>query len=48
LDSKREFKNHFDFYNEDNFEKAYAVYFEIVDKQKNRDRILYSLKCRQH
>jgi hypothetical protein len=48
LDSKREFKNHFDFYNEDNFEKAYAVYFEIVDKQKNGERILYRLKRRQH
>jgi hypothetical protein len=46
LDSKREFKNHFDFYNEDNFESAYAVYFEIVDKQKNGERILYSLKRR--
>jgi hypothetical protein len=47
LDSKREFKNHFDFYNEDNFESAYVVYFEIVDKQKNGERILYSLKRRQ-
>lgn len=48
LDSKREFKNHFDFYNEDNFESAYAVYFDIVDKQKNGERILYSLKRLQH
>ncbi|MDD5150786.1 MAG: class I SAM-dependent methyltransferase [Flavobacterium sp.] len=48
LDSKREFKNHFDFYNEENFEKEYGVYFEIVDKQKNGERILYSLKRRQH
>ena len=48
LDSKREVKNHFDFYNEDNFEKEYSVYFEILDKQKiaSSERILYSLKRR--
>jgi hypothetical protein len=48
LDSKREFKNHFDFYNEENFEKEYSVYFEIVDKQQiaSSERILYSLKRR--
>jgi hypothetical protein len=48
LDSKIEFKNHFDFYNEENFEKEYSVYFEIVDKQKiaSSDRVLYSLKRR--
>jgi len=46
LDSKREFKNHFDFYNEENFEKEYSVYFEILNKQKiaSSERILYSLK----
>jgi len=48
LDSKREFRNHFDFYTEDNFEKEYSVYFEIVNKQKiaSSERILYSLKRR--
>jgi hypothetical protein len=48
LDSKREFKNHFDFYNEENFEKEYSVYFEIINKQKiaSSERILYSLKRR--
>ena len=48
LDSKREFKNHFDFYNEENFEKEYSVYFEIINKQKiaSFERILYSLKRR--
>jgi hypothetical protein len=48
LDSKREFKSHFDFYNEENFEKEYAVYFEIVKKEKidASERILYSLKRR--
>ncbi|MFI0490521.1 class I SAM-dependent methyltransferase [Flavobacterium sp.] len=46
LDSKREFAAHFDFYNEENFEKEYAVYFEIVKKEKitSSERILYSLK----
>lgn len=48
LDSKREFKSHFDFYNEENFEKEYSVYFEIINKQKiaSSERILYSLKRR--
>jgi len=48
LDSKREFKNHFDFYNEDNFEKEYSAYFQIVKKVKidYSERILYSLKRR--
>lgn len=48
LDSKREFKNHFDFYNEANFEKEYSAYFEIVKKTKidSSERILYSLKRR--
>lgn len=48
LDSKREFKGHFDFYNEESFEREYAVYFEIVKKEKiaSSERILYSLKRR--
>ena len=48
LESKREFKNHFDFYNEENFEKEYTVYFEIVKKEKidSSERILYSLKLK--
>jgi len=46
LDSKREFSSHFDFYNEDNFEKEYSAYFEIVKKVRidSSERILYSLK----
>lgn len=46
LDSKREFKDHFDFYNEENFEKEYSAYFEIVDKERiiSSERILYSMK----
>ena len=48
LNSKREFKNHFDFYNEENFEKAYSVYFEIIKKETiySSERIVYSLKRR--
>jgi hypothetical protein len=48
LDSKREFKNHFDFYNEEDFEREYSVYFEIVKKENivSSERILYSLKRR--
>lgn len=48
LDSKREFKNHFDYYNEENFEREYTIYFEIVKKERipSSDRILYSLKRR--
>lgn len=48
LESKREFKDHFDFYNEENFEKAYGVYFEIIGKEPipDSERILYSLKRR--
>lgn len=48
LDSKREFKNHFDFYNEENFEKEYGVFFEIIHKEKiaSSERVLYSLKRR--
>jgi len=48
LDSKREFKNHFDFYDEENFEREYSIYFEIVKKERidSSERILYSLKRR--
>ncbi len=48
LESKREFKDYFDFYNEENFEKAYSYYFDIVEKKVITDtnRILYSMKLR--
>ena len=48
LDSKRDFKAHFDFYNEAAFETAYAEFFEIVQKQiiPNSHRILYTMKVR--
>ncbi|MGG7036031.1 MAG: class I SAM-dependent methyltransferase, partial [Flavobacterium sp.] len=49
LECKREFKGHFDFYNEENFQKAYSVYFEIEKKEKiiHSERILYCLKRRE-
>lgn len=46
LNSKGDFINHFDFYNVENFEKAYLDYFEIVEKVaiEKSERILYLLK----
>jgi hypothetical protein len=43
---KREFINHFDFYNEGEFEKGFSKYFEIVQKEQiaGTQRILYLLK----
>ena len=46
LNTKGEFKAHFDFYNFHTFETAYATYFEIVEKVEITDsnRVLYLLK----
>lgn len=43
---KREFINHFDFYNTAEFEKGFSKYFEIVQKEQipGTQRILYLLK----
>jgi len=43
---KREFIKHFDFYNEENFEKEYAHFFMISNKIviQESNRILYLLK----
>ncbi|MCW5520704.1 class I SAM-dependent methyltransferase [Aureitalea sp. L0-47] len=43
---KREFINHFDFYNEGEFEKGFSKYFEIVQKEQiaGTQRVLYLLK----
>ena len=43
---KREFINHFDFYNETQFEEGYALYFETLQKQQieGTHRVLYLLK----
>jgi hypothetical protein len=46
LKSKREFLNHFDYYNRENFEKDYAAYFDVIEKQQipNTKRTMYLLK----
>ncbi|RZJ65111.1 MAG: hypothetical protein EOO50_15155 [Flavobacterium sp.] len=49
LESKREFKAHFDFYTVGNFENDYSEYFEIVEKRDipGAERILYFMKRRE-
>jgi len=46
LNSKAEFKDHFDFYSLDNFENTYSNYFEFLEKETIEDshRIIYLLK----
>lgn len=46
LNTKGEFRNHFDFYSEENFEKEYSVFFEIIEKKQipNSKRVMYFLK----
>lgn len=48
LNSKGEFKDHFNFYTLENFEKAYLAYFDIIEKQDVGDskRVLYLLKAK--
>ena len=46
LNTKGEFKSHFDFYNVEHFESCYSDYFEIVESidLKNSERTMYLLK----
>jgi hypothetical protein len=46
LQSKREFAGHFDYYNKQNFEKAYFELYEIIEQQAipNTHRTMYLLK----
>ncbi|WP_370476811.1 class I SAM-dependent methyltransferase [Tamlana flava] len=46
LNAKREFKEHFNFYNIESFEEAYIESFDIVEKQeiKDSERVMYLLK----
>ncbi|KGO92567.1 methyltransferase domain-containing protein [Flavobacterium subsaxonicum] len=46
LKSKREFAEYFDYYNRDNFEKDYAQFYTVIEKQQipNTHRTLYLLK----
>ncbi|GFZ78982.1 50S ribosomal protein L11 methyltransferase [Aquaticitalea lipolytica] len=46
LNNKAEFKEHFDFYNLEAFEKAYSKYFEIIENKAidDSERVMYLLK----
>ncbi|MBC3757446.1 class I SAM-dependent methyltransferase [Hyunsoonleella sp. SJ7] len=48
LNTKGEFKSHFDFYTLENFEKAYNNYFDIIKKEpiSDSERIMYFLKAK--
>jgi hypothetical protein len=48
LNNKAEFKGHFNFYNEDSFERDYALFFDVLEKQiiKDSNRIMYLLKVK--
>ena len=48
LNSKVDFKDYFDFYNIENFEKAYSNYFDIVEKKSimNSERVMYLLNTK--
>ncbi len=49
LESKREFKNHFDFYNIKNFNREYSAYFKTIDKLNigDSERVLFLLKRKE-
>lgn len=49
LQRKREFINHFDHYNQEEFEQAYKAYFTIVEKVEipESHRVLYLMKTRE-
>lgn len=46
LNSKVDFKEHFDWYSLANFEAAYTTYFEVIEKKPiaNSERVMYLLK----
>ncbi|WP_298555145.1 class I SAM-dependent methyltransferase [uncultured Algibacter sp.] len=46
LNSKAEFKDHFSSYSIENFEKSYAIFFDIIEKKEIDDtkRVLFLLK----
>ena len=48
LATKGEFKEHFSFYNIENFENAYTLFFDIIEKQiiKDSKRVLYLLNVK--
>ena len=46
LNSKVDFKEYFDWYSLENFEAAYATYFEVIEKKPiaHSERVMYLLK----
>jgi len=50
LTRKREFINHFDFYNQQHFEEGYGHYFDIEKRQQipGSERVLYLLKNKEN
>lgn len=50
LTRKREFINHFNDYNQEQFEKAYLTYFNLVAKQEieNTERVLFHFQKKDH
>ncbi len=48
LNTKREFRQHFDFYNEQNFEASYQEYFIIKEKKllKSSKRVMYLMEVK--
>jgi hypothetical protein len=49
LQRKREFINHFDHYQQENFEKAFEQYFKILERVNipDSDRILYLMHTQE-
>lgn len=47
---KREFINHFDFYNQNDFEKGYSKYFDLIKKEEvtGTKRVLYLFKNKKN
>nr|WP_321224841.1 class I SAM-dependent methyltransferase [uncultured Psychroserpens sp.] len=47
LNTKGEFKAHFDFYNINNFESSYSNYFQLIEKVSidNSERVMYAYKA---
>ncbi|SEA23079.1 hypothetical protein SAMN04487990_108150 [Bizionia paragorgiae] len=48
LKSKGEFESYFDFYNQVNFESAFSLYFELIEKQsiEKSERVMYLFKVK--
>jgi hypothetical protein len=49
LNTKGTFKDYFDFYNIDEFEKAYSNYFKLMEKKpiENSERVMYLFQVKE-